>query len=126
MWYEKYEETMKKKKKKPRNLWSFNRRDHTEVNMLTLQDIAGQFSMPPPLPNGSITHKAGLILYFLSFFPSPRIADVQFAVVGHDKYNFRTMCIEYTIEFSCGGRCFQRATLVTGSKTSKDQECFKR
>ena len=81
--------------------------------------------MPPPLPNGSITHEAGLILYFLSFFPSPRIADVQFAVVGHDKYNFRTMCIEYTIGFSYGGRRFQRATLVTGSKTSKEANVLK-
>ena len=48
-----------------------------------------------PLPNGSITHEAGLFLDFLSL--CPRIADVQFAVVGHGKYNFRTVRIEYTI-----------------------------
>ena len=51
--------------------------------------------MPRPSPNGSITHKTGLFLDFLSL--CPRIAEVQFAVVRHGKYNFRTMCIEYTI-----------------------------
>jgi hypothetical protein len=57
---------------------------------------AKKFSMPlPPLPNGSITHEAGLFLDFLSL--CPRIANVQFAIVGHGKYNFRTMRIEYTI-----------------------------
>ena len=49
----------------------------------------------PLLPNGSITHEAGLFLDFLSL--CPRIADIQFAVVGHGKYNFRTMRVEYTI-----------------------------
>lgn len=51
--------------------------------------------MPPLSPNGSVTHEAGLFLDFLSL--CPRIADVQFALVGHGKYNLRTMRIEYTI-----------------------------
>jgi hypothetical protein len=51
--------------------------------------------MLPPLPNGSIAHEAGLFFDFLSL--CPRIADIQFAIIGHGKYNFRTMRIEYTI-----------------------------